>query len=84
MAEKFTTYRGHDLSALKSMDVNEFMKLVPSRTRRSLKRGFTDEHKKFIAKVKKAAEAGSDKMIKTHCRDLPVLPVAAYVLQISR
>ncbi|HDQ59638.1 MAG TPA: 30S ribosomal protein S19 [Candidatus Woesearchaeota archaeon] len=75
--EKFT-FRGLTLDKLKDMPLKEFMKLVPSRQRRSLKRGPTIAQKNFMKKVKKARselEIGKQpKMIKTHCRDVVITP----------
>ncbi|HDQ59893.1 MAG TPA: 30S ribosomal protein S19 [Candidatus Woesearchaeota archaeon] len=77
VAEKFT-FRGLTLDKLKDMPLKEFMKLVNSRPRRSLKRGPTAEQRIFMKKVKKAraqADEGKEpKMIKTHCRDVVITP----------
>ena len=77
LAEGFT-YRGYEFKDLIKMDINEFIKLIPSRQRRSLKRGLTEEEKKLLAKIKKARaqlEAGKEpKMIKTHCRSMVIIP----------
>lgn len=70
MAETFT-YKGKTLEELQKMDLKELAKLLPSRQRRTLSRGFTDMQKRFLKKVE-AAKPG-DK-IKTHCRDMIVLP----------
>jgi small subunit ribosomal protein S19 len=69
MAKKEFTYRGKTMDELKKMSTNEFAELVPSRLRRSLKRGFTDAQKKLIADVK-----SKDNNIKTHCRTMVILP----------
>ncbi|MEE3201526.1 MAG: 30S ribosomal protein S19 [Candidatus Thermoplasmatota archaeon] len=45
--------------------------LMPSRAKRSLSRGLSEEAEKFRAKVR--ANDGS-KMVKTHCRSMYVLP----------
>lgn len=77
MAERFT-YRGYTFDQIKNMELSEFAKLLPSRLRRSLKRGFTPAQKRLLAKIKKAREeimAGKEpKIIKTHCRDMVILP----------
>ncbi|MEM5813132.1 MAG: 30S ribosomal protein S19 [Candidatus Aenigmatarchaeota archaeon] len=70
MSIKFT-YRGKTLEELKKMDLIEFRKLLPARERRSLKRGFTEEQKKLLKKMKKL---GKDKIIRTHARDMIILP----------
>lgn len=78
MQEGFT-YRGYTFEQLKNMDIKDFIKLLPARQRRSLKRGFTEQQKKLLEKIKKAREkidAGkSVKPIKTHCRDMVILPI---------
>jgi len=51
------------------MDLDEFAKLVPSRERRKMKRGFTEMEKKLLESVRK-----DEKEIKTQCRDMIVLP----------
>ncbi len=74
MAKKEYSYRGISLEELKKMDTTEFAKLVPARQRRSLARGFTDMEKKLLLKVKKTKEGKYKKPIKTHCRDMIVVP----------
>jgi len=70
MAKKEFTYRGKTLDELKAMTVNEIAKLLPSRSRRSLMRGIKDGHKVVLKKVK-----ANDPNLKTHCRDMLILPV---------
>ncbi len=70
-------YRGHDLSSLQSMSMDEFINLLPSRQRRSLQRGLTPEQRILLEKMRKAQEAirkGEDASIKTHVRDMIILP----------
>tara|TARA_Y100000034_G_C6818157_1_gene368256 strand:- start:642 stop:1034 length:393 start_codon:yes stop_codon:yes gene_type:complete len=67
-------YQGKTLEELKKMDMKEFMELVPSRVRRSLKRGFTEQQKLLLKKIDSALEGNYKKIIKTHCRDMIVLP----------
>lgn len=67
-------YHGKTLEELKKIDLKEFMELIPSNNRRSLKRGFTDQQKKLLKKIDKALEGTYKKPIKTHCRDLVILP----------
>lgn len=73
MAKEFTFY-GKTADELKSMSMSEFINLVPSRTRRTLKHGFTDQQKRLLDKVRKYKSSGSKKIIKTHIRDMIVLP----------
>ncbi len=68
--KKFT-FRGKTLDELKAMPHSEFMKLVKSRMRRAMKRGFSDVEKKLIVKAKAAKEGA---FIKTHAREMIVLP----------
>ena len=67
-------YRGKSLEELKSMNLNDFIKLLPSRQRRSLHRGLSDAQKRFMAKIKKVNGKKFNKPIKTHCRDFIILP----------
>ena len=69
MAKKEFMWRGMDAEAVKNLDLAQFMELVPSRQRRSLKRGFTDSQKKLLKKIERG-----DKKIKTHCRDIIIVP----------
>lgn len=73
MVKKFD-YRGVPLAELESMSLEKLFQLFPSRQRRSLTRGITDGKRKLIEEIK-AAKAGKIKNpIKTHIRDLIVLP----------
>ncbi len=68
MAKEFK-WRGKNEDELKNMDMKEFMELIPARQRRSLKRGFTEPQKKLLKRIDRG-----DKNIKTHCRDMIILP----------
>lgn len=68
MAKEFI-FRGKKLDDIKKMDLQEFMKMIPSRERRSLKRGFTEQEKVFLDNLR-----AGEKDPKTHCRDMVVLP----------
>ena len=63
-------YRGYSLEDLKKMTIDEVAKLIPSRMRRSLKRGLTEQQKKLLENLRK----NPDKFHKTHVRDMVVLP----------
>lgn len=65
-------YRGYTLSQLQEMSMDEFINLLPSRPRRSLQRGLTPEQRILLEKIRKAKEKG--KAIKTHVRDITILP----------
>ena len=67
-------YKGYSIEELKKMSLDEFAKLLPARQRRSILRGFTPAQKKLIEKIRKYREKGIKKPIKTHCRDMIILP----------
>ncbi len=71
-------YRGKTLEELLNMSMDEFVKLLPARQRRSLLRGFTPAQRKLLEKIRKARRkaSGSGKpvVVKTHVRDMIVLP----------
>lgn len=73
MAKKFT-YRGKTLEELKKMSVKEFAELVPSRKRRTILRGNTDPQKALMKKIDLAIENKYKKPIKTHVKDIVILP----------
>lgn len=63
------TYRGKTIEELKKLSHDDFALLVPARQRRTIQRGFSEEHKKLLHKVKI-----KDPNIRTHLRDMIVLP----------
>ena len=70
-------YRGHTLDSLLAVSMDEFINLLSSRQRRSLQRGLTPEQRILLGKLREAREAiktGKDVTIKTHVRDLIILP----------
>ncbi len=70
-------YRGHNLSSLQGMSMDEFIDLLPSRQRRSLQRGLTPEQRILLEKMRKAKETtekAESVTIKTHVRDMIILP----------
>jgi len=69
MAKKEFTYKGKTIEELQKLSLDELGKLLPARQRRSLKRGFTEEQKSLLKRVKR-----KDKNIETHCRDMVILP----------
>jgi len=73
MVNEFT-FKGKTIEELKQLDVKEFAKLIPSRQRRTLTRGFTDAQKRLLEKVNKTIEGKYKKPIKTHCRNIVILP----------
>lgn len=77
MAKKEFTYKGKTLQELRSLSIQDFAKLVPSRQRRSLQRGLTDPQKALLVKVDKTVNDQYKKQIKTHVRDMVILPKMA-------
>ena len=69
MAKKEFSYKGKSLEELKAMSHSELAEILPARQRRLIKRGFTEQQKILLKKIEKG-----DKNIKTHCRDMIVLP----------
>jgi small subunit ribosomal protein S19 len=70
-------YRGHTLGSLQAMSMDEFINLLSCRQRRSLQRGLTPEQRILLEKIREAQEAvkkGEDSTIKTHVRDMIILP----------
>ncbi len=73
-------YRGKSLEELLQMPLDEFVKLLPARQRRSLLRGFTPAQKKLLLKARKArikmskSKGKRPPVIRTHVRDLVILP----------
>lgn len=64
-------YKGKELNYLKSLDIREFAKYLPSRERRSILRHF-EVIDKFVKECEK--KEASKKKIRTHLRDLIVVP----------
>ncbi len=61
-------YKGKTVEELLSMEMDELIKILPSRARRSLKRGYNSEQQKLHDKL---LERDS---VKTRVRDLIILP----------
>jgi len=71
------TYRGYTLEELLKMPMDQFIQLLPSRQRRSLKRGLTPQQRRLLEKIREAKrriERGEKIVIRTHCRDMIILP----------
>ncbi|MGB9778096.1 MAG: 30S ribosomal protein S19 [Candidatus Bathyarchaeales archaeon] len=76
MPKEFT-YRGYTLSQLQNLSMDEFINLLPSRQRRSFQRGLTPEQRILLEKIREAKEAlrkGGNVKVKTHVRDMIILP----------
>jgi small subunit ribosomal protein S19 len=68
-AKKEFSFRGFKLDELQAMSIEELLPLLPSRSRRSILRGFLDDQEKLMQKI----AAGRDN-VRTHRRDTVVLP----------
>lgn len=71
-------YRGLTFEELQALTLDKLTNVLPSRQRRTLKRGLKERHRKLVEKIRKAKEikekTGKQPVIKTHVRDLVILP----------
>lgn len=73
MAElRKVTFRGKTIEELQAMSLQEFAKLCTSRARKSLLKNGVD--KKFLKKIEATKQSVKPKYVKTHKRDLVVVP----------
>ena len=76
MPKEFT-YRGYTLEELQGLSMDEFIPLLPSRHRRSLQRGLRKNQRILLEKLraaKAALDKGQNVIVRTHARDMVVLP----------
>jgi small subunit ribosomal protein S19 len=66
------TLRGMTLPALQALSLEELSKVLPARARRTIRRGFTEETRRFFERIQ---EHPAGTAIRTHCRDAMVLPL---------
>jgi len=71
-------YRGKAIEDLQKMNTEDFIKLMPSRQRRTIKRGQVKNHAKLFKRIdeaiKQLKEGKPQRMIKTHLRSLVITP----------
>ncbi len=70
-------YRGVPLSELVKLNMDSLIELLPSRRRRTLKRGLPPRQKKLLMKLRAARKSqrrGKEVVVRTHCRDMVILP----------
>jgi small subunit ribosomal protein S19 len=67
-------YRGVTAEDLQNMSLEKLFQLLPARARRSLTRGITDDKRKLLEETKLAKAGKLPTPIKTHLRDLIILP----------
>jgi small subunit ribosomal protein S19 len=71
---KIFNYKGMELAELQKIPNDELFKMINSRQRRSLKRGLSDNKKKLIGEIKATIEGTNKNPMKTHQRDIIILP----------
>ena len=71
LKRKEFTYRGKTIEELKSLNVREFAKYLPSRQKRHLLRQF-QKVEDFVKKAKARIEKG--RPVRTHYRDMVIVP----------
>ncbi len=67
-------YRGLEIAEIQNLSLEKLFELLPSRARRSLTRGITDGKRKLLEEIKAAKSGKSKNQIKTHLRDVIILP----------
>lgn len=76
MPRKFA-YRGHTFEEIQAMSMDDFIHLLPSRQRRSLRRGLTRDQRILLEKIRRTKviqKEGEKAVVKTHARDMIILP----------
>src|SRR3989442_14018589 len=73
------TYRGHNMEEVKQMSMDEFIKLLPSRQRRSLLKGLTNDQRTLLEHIRQSRRengngGGKTVPVKTHTRDMIIIP----------
>ena len=68
--KKEFTYRGLTLDKLQELNFKDFIEILPSRQRRSFKRGLSKEQAKLINDSRQKP----DKTIRTHRREMIIIP----------
>ena len=73
MAKDFR-YRGYDLDQLQSMSIESLLEIFPARQRRSVTRGISTDKRNLMAEIRRTKEKNSTEKLKTHARDMVILP----------
>ena len=68
--KKEFTYRGMTLDKLQELNFKEIMDIIPSRQRRSFRRGLSKEQAKLITD----SNNKPDKVLRTHRREMIIIP----------
>ena len=69
--KKVFSYYGLTLEELQKLTIDELIPYLPSRSRRTIKRGLTVKQEKLLMDIEKAKPG---EQIRTHCRDMIILP----------
>jgi len=64
-------FHGKTWEEIKSMSTEEFIKLLPTRKKRSLKRGLTEAQNNLLKVIRGSKP---DKIIRTHVRSMIIMP----------
>ena len=67
-------YRGVSTEELQNLSLEKLFELLPARQRRSLTRGITDDKRKLLEETKLAKAGKLTNPIKTHLRDVIIMP----------
>ncbi len=68
-------YRGHTVDELRQMSMDEFIKLLPARQRRSLVKGLTNDQRILLEHIRKMRKQnGGKEPVRTHVRDMIIIP----------
>ena len=69
--KKEFAFHGLSIEELQKLSMDELLPLLPSRIRRTFKRGLTPKQDKLLNDIEKANHGDN---IRTHCRDMIILP----------
>jgi small subunit ribosomal protein S19 len=69
MPKKFT-FRGKEIEEISKLNLEEFSKMLTSRERRTIKRGFTPAEKQLLLSIRQ----NPGKYHKTHSREMVIIP----------
>ncbi len=76
MSRRKFTYRGYTIEELRNISLEDFTKLVSSKERRYLiRQKYGDEGKALLKKIQLAVEGKYNKPIRTHIREMVILPI---------
>ena len=67
-------FRGRSVDELMQMPLEDFVKLLTSRARRSILRGYRDPQRKKLMKKVRLARDGKKVKLRTHRRDIVITP----------